>query len=238
MNRLAAFAQTYDDADFQDYQQQDYARTANLQSQFSVKDLSGLGQTGTNTINNLPTVNQIQNQLAVLQSGISAIGSEVWNQIDGALLDQITAGATGTPQFDDYDSVMAALLADSQAMMITATSGGVLTTIFVTNQPTAQQIAQAQADIQTFQGELNYAVSVTPELAPNVTADQAQTQASVSAAPLVQPNSVVPQAFVTALANRVSALGLGALNLGQYILWGLGAMVGIYLVGKMSGGKS
>lgn len=234
MNRLAAFAQTYDEADFQDYQQQDYTRTAPAQSPFSVKDLSGLGQTTNGILTSLfgqpqswyDNINSLQNQLAVLQAGISAIGQDAWDMVNEAY--QTNGGASSDlgnapPHFDDYQSTMARLLSDSQGLVITTNT-----------MPTQDQINSASYSIAWWNPELTYATAMVPELAPQVQADMAQSQAMVSQSSLKSPAAVGAQTFTTEVAARAQALGVGILNVGQYVVWGLGALALIYVTTKMN----
>ena len=168
-------------------------------------------------------VNNIQNQLAILQAGISAIGQDIWDQIYNTLQQ---SGAT-TPAFDTYTSVMTTLGLDSEMMLVTKTQ-----------MPSDGQIATAQQDLQTYQPMLTYATQMAPELAAQVQTDQAQSQAMVTASSLKSPADVGVDTFETEVQNRAAALGQGLIDWTKYLAWGLGAVAVIVAANKlnMSGG--
>jgi hypothetical protein len=165
-------------------------------------------------------LNSIQNQLAVLISGISSVGQSLWDTIN----DQVQT--SGAPvQFDSYRTTMDRLSSDMTGLMITSS-----------HTPSDQEIQSAQIALQWWNPELAYARSVTPEIDSSVQADMEQTAQSVSKAPLRSPASVGTQAFEEDVAKRATALGQGILDWTKYVAWAAGAIFGIYALSKFSGG--
>lgn len=168
-------------------------------------------------------VNKIQNQLAILQAGISAIGQDVWDQIYQTLQG---SGAT-TPAFSQYSDVMSTLGLDQGMMLVTSSQT-----------PTDGQIGTATSDIATYQPMLDYATQMAPELQAQVQSDQSQVQAMVSAAPLQSPAKVGVQVFEQTVADRAAALGQGLMDWTKYLAWGIGGVAVIYALSKMGGRRA
>lgn len=207
---------------------EDYQADVYPESRFSVRDLSGMGGILDSLFGKPQSwydrVNALQNQLAVLQAGISAIGPELWDTIFSQYQEQ--GGSNSVGHFDSYDATMSRLASDMAAILVTSK--------YV---PSDEALNSANIAIAWWNPELSYARSVMPELEAKVQADMAESQAMVSAASLKSPATVGVETFEKEVEDRAKALGQGASDLLKYATWALGAIAAIVVASKFGGGR-
>lgn len=216
------YLSTLSEVEVEEYQQAKYP-----ESTFSVKDLSGLGDGIFDSLFGKPQswydrLNSLQNQLAVLQAGISAIGQEAWDMVYDAHQSQ---GITD-PHFDSYSTTMDRLGSDSTGILVTKS-----------HIPSDTEIQSAQIALQWWNPELDYARSMVPELEAKIQADMAQSQAMVSASSLHSPATVGVEAFEEEVKKRAEDLGKGALDWAKYLAWAIGGVAAIYVTSQLTGGR-
>ncbi len=204
---------------------EEYQATVYPESRFSTRDLSGLGDGIFDSLFGKPQswydrLNSIQNQLAILQAGISAIGQEMWDTI----ADQVAQ--SGATKFDGYSTTMNRLGADSMGTLVTKS-----------HVPSDAEIQSAQIALQWWNPQLAYARGILPELEAKVQADMAQSQAMVSASSLKSPATVGVEVFEKEVADRAAALGQGVGDWMKYLAWALGGVAAIYITSQIAGGR-
>jgi hypothetical protein len=203
---------------------EDYQASVYPESRFSVQDLSGLEGIWDSLFGKPQSwydrLNSIQNQLAILQAGISAIGQEMWDTI----ADQVAQ--SGATKFDGYSTTMDRLGSDSTGVLITSS-----------HVPSDAEIQSAQIALQWWNPQLAYARNMVPELEAKVQADMAQSQAMVSASSLKSPATVGVETFEAELQKRAEALGQGAFDFMKYLAWGIGGVAAIYVTSQIVGGR-
>lgn len=213
---------------------EEYQASVYPESRFSVRDLSGVGDGILDVIAPVyhpkswyDNLTSLQNQLAILEAGVSAVGQDVWDTIYANLFDAVNSGNAPIAAFDAYSTVMDNLTQSSSLLEMTPT---------VT--PADYDIATATDRVPYYQAQLNYAKAVSPELLSKVQADQAQVKASVTAAgPIKSPSDAGGQAFVQSLQQRAEALGQSLIDWTKYLTWGIGGLLGIYALSKMGGDR-
>lgn len=190
---------------------------APTESRWRIRDLAGLGDWFSDLFGKsqawYSNVNRIQNQLAVLQAEVNAIGSGIWDTIMGTIAGLIAKGqASGTPpHFYGFDWTVEDISAQAKAILVTKG-----------HTPTDQEIATADSRARMYREMVDYAKRMAPEVRAQVEADAARVRASVEAAPLRSPAEVGEKVFLETLDERAKAFSLGGLGFGILALVALG----------------
>ncbi len=162
-------------------------------------------------------VSNIQSQLSVILAGIAEAGKELWNTASGAAQGPTQDGSPASG-LDDFDTAQGAL---DQA----------LTSIIVTSShvPTDSVISAAKSTAQKYQRQLDFFLSVAPEMARQIL-DYQDSVARQLPGPMNSPSAVGKEVFMDELEKRAKDFGSGAADL---LKWAALALLGIGLISRM-----
>ncbi len=182
------------------------------ESEFTVEQLSGLGDWMSDLFGKpqawYDRIGRDQAEISALLAEVNAIGSTLWNEMQGRIAGAIQAGAyVPVDRFTDFNWTQDDLLEQAKLLLITKSQT-----------PSDQQIATAESRIKLYRAMVEYAKSILPEIALQVQDEGDRQRAAVNAMSLRSPAEVGVETFKQELERRASALGSGL---------GVGAIVAV-----------
>lgn len=162
-------------------------------------------------------INNLQKQLTLLLTEITAVGKDIWNTIAGKLAEAGGATRVGLKYFSDYDWTTNEIVQGIKNIIVTAD-----------HEPTDYAINLAKLRVEEFTPQVAYVKRVAPELVAQIEADRAKAEANLAKSRLVSPAEAGEKEFYRAIEEQAGKIGQFGFGMGL-------AIVGIAALALMGG---
>ncbi len=144
-------------------------------------------------------VSRDQAEISGLLAELNAIGSSLWNEIQGRIAGAIQSGVyVPVSRFTDFAWTQDDLLAQARTLLITKSQT-----------PSDAQLSTAEDRIRLYREMVDYAKSILPEIAARVQEEGDLQRQAMNAVGLRSPAEVGVDTFYKELERRAAALGGG-----------------------------
>ena len=165
-------------------------------------------------------VSRDQADISSLLAELNAIGSALWNEIQGRVAGAIQSGAyISVSRFTDFAWTQDDLLTQARTLLITKSYA-----------PTNAQLSTAEDRIKLYREMVDYAKGILPEIAARVQEEGELQRRAMDAVALRSPAEVGIDTFYKELDRRAKELGSGLGNAAIAIA----AVFALYMGWRMS----
>lgn len=162
-----------------------------------------------------------QAEISALLAELNAIGSSLWNEIQGRIAGAIQSGTyVPVSRFTDFSWTQEDLLTQAKALLITGSEGWLFKST-TGRVPTEEEISTAESRIRLYRDMVDYAKSILPEIADRVREEGDLQRQAMNAVGLRSPAEVGADTFYKELERRAAALG-GGIGVGALLAVALG----------------
>lgn len=162
-----------------------------------------------------------QAEISALLAELNAIGSSLWDEIQGRIAGAIQSGTyVPVSRFTDFSWTQDDLLTQAKALLITGSEGWLFKST-TGRVPTDTEISTAEDRIRLYREMVEYAKSILPEVAARVQEEGDLQRQAMNAVGLRSPAEVGADTFYKELERRAAAVG-GGIGVGIILAIGIG----------------